>query len=238
MTTQVHQEKAFALSVAGASVARKLIVSLSGLFLILFLMVHLGVNLTMYGGADTYNTIAHWMGTNPFILAMRPLLVLGFLAHIVISALLWTGNLRARPQRYAKFDPAGGSTWSSRNMLVLGAMVMLFVALHLSSFSIKLTFGSPPYTEVAGAAVKDVHGLVTARFSLWWYTTLYVVAIAMLGLHLSHGFQSAIQTLGLSDARWRRRWSCLGNIYAVVVAVGFASLPVFHFIQARMSSAP
>lgn len=238
MTTQTHPDRAFALPVPGVSVARKVIVSLSGLFLILFLVVHLSVNLTMFGGADIYNTVAHWMGTNPFILAMRPLLVLGFLAHIVISALLWTGNLRARPARYAMVDAAGGSTWASRNMLVLGALVILFLALHLSSFSIKLTFGSPPYTEVGGAAVKDVHGLVTARFALWWYVSLYLVAIVMLGLHLSHGVQSAIQTLGLSDARWRRRWMCLGNIYAIVVAVGFASLPVFHFIQARVSSAP
>jgi succinate dehydrogenase / fumarate reductase, cytochrome b subunit len=238
MTTQTHPDRAFALPVPGPSVARKVVVSLSGLFLILFLVVHLSVNLTMFGGADTYNTVAHWMGTNPFILAMRPLLVLGFLAHIVISALLWTGNLRARPTRYATVDPAGGSTWASRNMLVLGALVILFLALHLSSFSIKLTFGAPPYTEIAGAKVKDVYGLVTARFALWWYVSLYVVAIVMLGLHLSHGVQSAIQTLGLSDARWRRRWTCLGNIYAIVVAVGFASLPVFHFIQARVSSAP
>lgn len=221
-----------------ASVGRKLLVSLTGLFLVVFLIVHLGVNLTLVAGRDAYNAAAHFMGTNPLILAMRPVLALGFVLHIAVSAWLWVGNRGARPERYAVVDHAGSSAWAARNMLVLGALVVAFLALHLSSFSLRLAFGDPPMTELHGVAVKDVYALVTARFGVAWYSALYVAAIALLGLHLSHGAQSALQTLGLSDAGWRGRWSLLGNLYAMIVAVGFAFLPVFFFVRAQMGVTP
>lgn len=238
MTALTQGERAVVPPLPRASVGRKLIVSLSGLFLIVFLVVHLGVNLTLLAGRDTYNAAAHFMGTQPAILAMRPVLVLGFLVHLGMSAWLWAGNLNARPQRYAVVDHAGGSTWAARNMLILGALVFAFLALHLSSFSIRLAFGSPPTTELHGVVVKDVYALVTTAFAVWWYSALYVVATVLLGLHLSHGFQSAFQTLGLSDALWRRRWTALGNLYSVVVAVGFATLPLFFFVRALMGIMP
>jgi succinate dehydrogenase / fumarate reductase cytochrome b subunit len=219
-------------------VARKLVVSLTGLFLIVFLVVHLGVNLTLFVGPDTYNAAAHWMATQPAILAMRPVLALGVLLHLAVSVWLWAGNLKTRPQGYSVVDPAGGSTWAARNMIVLGAVVLLFLLVHISTFSLRLTFGSPPLTQLHGVEVKDAYALVTAGFGVAWYSALYVVAIAFLGLHLSHGFQSALQTLGLSDARWRRRWTLLGNAYAVIVAVGFASLPVFFFLRAQLGGTP
>ena len=238
MSATTHQEGALTVPFPKASVGRKLLVSLSGLFLVVFLVVHLGVNLTLYAGRDTYNTAAHWMATNPAILAMRPLLASIVLLHLVVSTWLWARNLKARPQRYEVVDPAGGSTWAARNMLVLGALILLFLALHIPTFSLRLAYGSPPMTELEGRMVKDVFALVTASFGVWWYAGLYFTAIVLLGLHLSHGFQSALQTLGLSDARWRRRWTVLGNVYALVVAAGFASLPLYFFVQAQMGNTP
>ncbi len=219
----------------GASVGRKLVVGISGLFLVLFLVVHLVVNLTLLAGPETYNTVAHWMGTNPAVLGMRPVLVLGLLLHIAVSMYLSVSNLRARPRRYLKVDPAGGSTWASRNMFILGVCIILFLALHLSSFSIRMTFGSVDMVEISGVLMKDAYALVTTRFSLWWYVSLYSVAMVLLGLHLAHGVQSSLQTIGLNDHRWRERWASLGLAYAVVVAVGFAILPIYFFVQAQMS---
>lgn len=221
----------------GASVGRKLVVAVSGLFLVVFLVVHLVVNLTMFAGAETYNQVAHWMGSNPAIQVMRPVLALGILVHLVLSAQLAISNWSRRPQGYLMVDPAGGSSWASRNMLALGVLIILFLALHISSFSIRMTFGSPPVTEIAGETMKDAYSMVTAKFSLWWYVGLYTVAMISLGLHLAHGFQSAIQTIGFSDHRWRGRWMALGYAYSIVVAVGFAVLPLYFFIQAQMSSA-
>lgn len=238
MSATTRQERALKLPFPEASVGRKLLVSLSGLFLIVFLVVHLGVNLTMYLGRDAYNAAAHWMATNPAILVMRPILALGVLLHIVVCTWLWAANLKARPQGYAVVDRAGNSTWAARNMIVLGALILLFLLLHISTFSLRLTFGSPPMTELEGRAVKDAYALVTASFGVAWYSAAYVVAIVLLGLHLSHGFQAALQTLGLSDALWRRRWVVLGNVYAVLVAAGFASLPIFFFLRAQMGGTP
>jgi len=238
MSATTHQERALTLPFPKASVGRKLLVSLSGLFLVVFLVVHLGVNLTLYLGRDVYNAAAHWMATNPAILLMRPVLALGALLHIVVSTWLWAANLKTRPQRYEMVDRAGGSTWAARNMIILGALVLLFLVLHVSTFSLRLTFGSPPLTELDGRVVKDAYALVTASFGVWWYATVYVAAMVLLGLHLSHGFQSALQTLGLSDARWHRRWTILGNVYAVIVAAGFASLPLYFFVLAQMGNTP
>jgi succinate dehydrogenase / fumarate reductase, cytochrome b subunit len=215
----------------GSSVGRKLIVGLSGLFLIIFLVVHLLVNLTMYAGPDTYNAVANWMGSNPGILALRPVLALGLLIHVAVSVHLAVTNRRSRPQGYEVLDAGASSTWASRHMLVLGALIIAFLALHLSSFSIRMTFGTPPLTEVAGVLMKDAYAMVTARFGLWWYVALYTVAMILLGLHLSHGFQSALQTMGLSNQRWRGRWGAAATAYAVIVAAGFASLPLYFFIR-------
>ena len=238
MTATPTQARRVTLPVPRASVGRKLLVSLSGLFLVVFLLVHLGLNLILYLGPDAYNGAAHWMATHPAILAMRPILAVGVVLHVGFSVWLWAGNLRARPERYARVDPAGGSSWAARNMLVLGVLVLLFLALHVSTFSLRLAFGAPPVTELSGVLVKDVYALVTSAFAVWWYSAIYVVAVLFLGLHLSHGVQSGLQTLGLSNAVWRRRWSCVGNLYAVAITAGFVSLPVFFFLQAQMGNAP
>ena len=221
-----------------ASVGRKVVVALSGLFLVVFLAVHLVVNLTLLAGAETYNSAAHWMGTTPAILAMRPVLALGFLVHILLSVALFVRNRTVRPVRYAMVDPAGGSTFAARNMILLGVVLVLFLALHLSSFWLRLTFGEPDMTVVGGIQMKDAYSLVAARFALWWYVALYVVALVALGLHLAHGVSSAIQTLGLQNERWRQRWLWVGRVTATVVVLGFAVLPITFFVQAQMSGAP
>lgn len=219
----------------GASVGRKFVVALSGLFLVTFLTVHLVVNLTMLLGAEVYNSAAHWMGSNPAVQAIRPLLVAGLLVHIALSAYLAWINFAARPTRYAVVSPAGGSTWQARHMFLLGSLLVLFLALHLSSFAIRMTFGSPDPFLIDGVVMKDAYTLVTERFALWWYVALYVVAMVVLGLHLAHGVQSALHTLGLTNERWQRRWLVVGRVYAIVVAGGFALLPVYFFLQAQMS---
>lgn len=237
MALQTTQGGAFTLTACRLSVGRKVLVALSGMFLMVFLVVHLGINLTLLCGARTYNALAHWMGTTPVIVVLRPVLFLGVVVHVILSVGLWLGNLRSRPERYSVVDPAGGSTWSSRNMLVLGVLVFLFLVLHIASFSIPLTLGSPDRVVVEGVVMKDAYALVSASLGQWWYGLLYVLAAVFLGLHLSHGFQSALQTVGLSDASWRGRWTVLGNVYAVLVAAGFAILPVYFVVQSLVGGA-
>ncbi len=215
----------------GASIGRKLIVAVSGLFLILFLAVHLVVNLTLLAGQETYNMVAHWMGTNPAVSVIQPVLTAGLLVHIGYSAYVSLSNWRARPQPYYWSDPAGGSTWASRNMLLLGGLILAFLVLHISSFSIRVKLGDAPMADIGGVMTKDLYAMVTARFELGWYVLTYVVAMFFLGLHLAHGFHSGIQTLGLSDGTWRNRWVLLGTGYSIVIAAGYMLLPIYFFLR-------
>jgi succinate dehydrogenase / fumarate reductase cytochrome b subunit len=108
--------------------------SLSGLFLILFLLVHLGVNLTLFAGRDAFNEASHFMATNPIIQPMQFVLAAGFIVHIIMGIRLELKNRAARPVKYVKNNPAANSRWASRNMIITGLMVLLFIVIHLKDF--------------------------------------------------------------------------------------------------------
>lgn len=218
-----------------ASVGKKFIVSLSGLFLITFLLVHLAVNLFLLFGPDAYNQAAHFMATNPLIKVMEPMLALGFLLHILYTIVLTIANQRTRPQNYSMVDPSEASTWPSRNMFVLGGLIIFFLVIHLSNFWVKMKFGDMDYVLVGGVAMQDAYTLVSNKFAIWWYDLLYVVGAIFLGLHLSHGFQSAFQTIGLNNQLWRKRWTFLGIVYSVLIAAGFSIIPLYFLIKAYIS---
>lgn len=217
-------------SFLNASVGRKFLVSISGLFLIMFLAVHLTVNLFLIAGQEAYNMAAHFMVTNPAIKVMQPLLAAGFLLHIAYSAFITFTNQGTRPQKYAMVDQRETSSWPSRNMFVLGSLILIFLVLHLSNFSFKMKFGEMIYTEHGGVMVKDAYSLVTGKFVIWWYALIYMAGAVFLGLHLVHGFASAFQTLGLSNHLWYRRLTVAGFVYAVIVAGGFAFIPLWFLV--------
>ncbi|TVR71714.1 MAG: succinate dehydrogenase [Marinilabiliales bacterium] len=214
-------------SFLNASIGRKFLVSISGLFLITFLAVHLTVNLFLLVGQEAYNMAAHFMATNPAIKIMEPALALGFLLHIVVSAYLTLTNQGTRPQRYSMVDQRKTSSWPSRNMFILGLLILIFLALHLSNFWYKMKFGGVTYIEYDGVQVQDAYTLVTGKFIIWWYALIYVAGAVILGLHLLHGFQSAFQTLGLSNQLWHKRLTVIGTVYALIIAAGFAIIPVW-----------
>ncbi len=204
-----------------SSIGKKLFMSITGLFLITFLLVHLTANLFLFGGRETFNSAVEFMDTNPVIQLMQPILALGFLLHIIYSVILSIQNLKARGKdRYAKVDQSNSSTWASRNMLVLGILVGSFLFLHLTDFFIPMKFSEVP----------DVYTLVTKRFGLWYISIPYIIGIIALGLHLHHAFWSAFQTIGLSNDIWRKRLSVLGDIFAIIIATGFSVIALYFFI--------
>jgi len=213
-----------------ASVGKKFLVSISGLFLIMFLAVHLTVNLFLLAGQESYNMAAHFMATNPAIKIMEPMLAIGFLLHIGYSAFLTFTNQAARPEKYVMVDQRETSSWPSRNMFVLGGLIFLFLVLHLSNFWVKMKFGEMSYIEYGGVMVQDAYTLVSGSFTIWWYVLAYVTGAVFLGLHLLHGFQSAFQTLGLNNHIWHRRLIIIGNIYSIVIAAGFSIIPLYFLI--------
>lgn len=218
-----------------ASIGRKFIMSITGLFLVMFIAVHLTVNLFLIfdDSGDLFNQAAHFMVTNPVIRIVEPLLGLGFLVHILWSFYLEYQNWRARPVKYSKTNSGDSSTWASRNMLILGALVLVFLIIHIINFYWVIRFtGNVQEVIVNGEHMEDTYSLVAGLFkSSVLYDIIYVVAGILLGLHLSHGFWSAFHTLGLSNTHWMIRLQLIGKIYAIVVAAGFSVIPLYFLIK-------
>lgn len=207
-----------------SSIGKKLIMSLSGLFLIMFLLVHLTINLLLLAGPEVYNAAAHFMGHNIIMKILEPILGAGFIIHIVYSLILYFQNLKARPVRYKVVDQSESSTWSSRNMVILGVLILAFLGIHLVNFFYKIKFTDMKMTE---------YDLVTGMFTVeyGYIVAIYVVGAIFLGLHLYHAFHSALQTLGLNNSIWRKRWSVIGLIYSLVIGIGFAIIPLYFIIK-------
>ena len=219
-------------NVFSSTIGKKLIMSLSGLFLITFLLVHLSANLTMLVSSDLYNEGCHFMATNPFIKIMEPVLALGFFVHIVYALILTLRNMKSRPVGYAVKKDCNSSTWSSRNMLILGAFLVTFILVHMMNFWWKMKIsGDIGMTTVNGVEMHDGFTLVTSLFQIWWYDVIYIASFVFLGLHLTHGFWSAFQTVGLNNNKWYPRLKTIGTIYAIIVVGGFTIIPLFFLLQ-------
>jgi succinate dehydrogenase cytochrome b subunit len=218
-----------------SSIGQKLFMSITGLFLIIFLLVHLTVNsfLVFDCTGELFNKGAHFMVTNPIIRIVEPVLFLGFILHIIYASILTLQNQSARPVGYKKVDAGKSSKWVSRNMYVLGGFVFIFLAIHIANFYYKMRFGcmEDMMVEYDGVEMENAFLLVSALLSQWWYSILYVAGAIFLGLHLHHAFWSAFQTIGLSNDKWRKRLEVIGDIYAVIIALGFAFIAIFFLIK-------
>lgn len=220
--------------------------SITGLFLMLFLLVHLTMNLTLmlngvslfgttWGEGELYNVGAHFMISNPLVRIMEPLLAAGFIFHIVYATIITLRNRTRRPIGYASTGENHLTSWSSKNMYILGFMLLCFLALHIMHFFYDIRFtSSVPTVVVKGVEMENTYVLVKSLFTQgtlgYIYSFVYVVAAVLLGLHLSHGFWSAFQTVGLNGRKWIGRLEVVSKIYAVVVALGFALIPIYFVV--------
>lgn len=213
-----------------SSLGRKMIVALTGLALIGFVLGHMAGNLQVFLGRDALNAYAKSLqDLGGLLWVVRGGLLAVFVAHVVVALKLNAENRAARPTGYAH----GGVVQASpgvRTMVLTGLTVLAFVAYHLAHF----TFGAvhaDHYGVPADALGRhDVFGMVVAGFSDPLVAGLYLVAIALLAVHLSHGFQSVFQTLGLTGARYESLIKCAGRGLAVLVFLGNASIPLAIFL--------
>lgn len=214
-------------NIFSSSIGKKIVMSLSGLFLIAFLLVHMIANLFIFVGADAYNEVCHFMDTNPLIKLMVPFLALGFAVHIIYAFILTIHNRKARPVKYVCKDLKGSSTFASRNMLVLGIIVLGVLAIHLNDFWAEMQM----QTLILGnhENLTAPYELVVNKFSNPCFVALYVVWVVALWFHLTHGFWSAFQSVGLSNNIWISRLKCAAKLYAFVVAVVFIAIPLYVF---------
>lgn len=220
-----------------ASIGRKFLMSVTGIFLLLFILVHLTINLLLIFD-DTgalYNQGAHFMVSNPLIRVVEPVLALGFVIHILWSLLITWQNWKARPVKYKRMDSSSASSWSSRNMLILGSLVFVFLAIHIVNFYIKIRFTGSPLLEegISGeGGMENTYALVKALFTgSLWYCLLYITGAVLLGLHVTHGFWSAFQTIGFNNKHWINRLLWIARIYAILVATGFSIIPLYFIIK-------
>ena len=220
-----------------ASIGRKVFMSLTGLFLISFLTLHLTLNLLLIFD-DTgvlFNQAAHFMATNPLIKIMEPILALGFIIHIIWAGWITLDNMRARPQGYASGDQLLKWWAPSKNMFILGGMILVFLVLHIFNFWVKLKLtGDPTLSKPTGTGIEmhNTYELVKTLFvNFPLYDVLYIIGGILVGLHISHGFWSAFQTIGLSNINWMKRLKCLANLIGIIFAVGFSAIPIYFLLK-------
>lgn len=188
--------------------------ALTGLLLCGFLVAHLAGNLLIFDSSDAFNSYAKALEENPLLpLAEMGLLAL-FALHIATGLWVWAGSRGARGGRYAVRASAGGSSWGSATMIASGVLLAAFVVVHVRTFR---------FAEDR----SDLYELVLEAFRSRPYALFYVAAMAALALHLSHGFQSAFQTLGASHPRLTPALRGFGWLFAAGVAAGFASIPLW-----------
>jgi succinate dehydrogenase / fumarate reductase cytochrome b subunit len=200
-----------------SSIGKKIMVALAGLLLCGFLVTHLLGNLFLFVGAPAFNHYATTLEHNPLLPLAEIGLAALFLVHIALATRAWLANRAARPIGYQSYSGKGARTPGSRSMAVTGSLVLAFLIIHLRSFR----FAEKTIREA------DMYQLVTSAFTSPLYAGFYVLALIGLGLHLSHGFQSAFQTLGVNHPRYTPTIKRLGLAFAVLIALGFASMPIY-----------
>jgi len=213
-----------------STIGRKLVMSLTGLFLIIFLVVHLAGNFQLLAddGGLAFNEYAKFMTSNPLIKFTSYGLYAFILIHILMSIALAVKNKKARPVGYDKVKGSANSSFSSRNMGILGFIIFVFLVIHMRSFWYEMHWGS---IQLDSAGNKDLYSVVNAAFSEWWYVALYVVCMVGLAFHLSHGFSSAFQTLGINHKKYTPFIKKLGIVYAILIPAAFAIIPLIMFFN-------
>ncbi len=215
-----------------SSIGRKVIMSLTGIFLMLFLIVHLAGNLQLLipDEGEKFNLYAKMMTTNPIIKVIAYGNYFFILLHAVQGILLWSKNRSARRTRYAVATGAS-SSFASRNMGWLGVVIFVFILVHMGQFWFKMKFGDLPSVNYGQYAdgVKDLYTPVAYAFKQWYFVTFYVISMVVIAFHLNHGFQSAFQTLGLNHRKYTPTIKVVGSIYSILVPLGFAIIPIFFF---------
>src|SRR5690606_30063221 len=214
-----------------SSIGRKIVMSLTGLFLISFLVVHAIVNgLIFYNdGGETFNIGAHFMGTNPVIRTLEIVLILSFLVHIYQGIHLWKKNRDARPQRYVYKKSNRQAPWYSRSMTLLGTLILLLLVVHTSNFWIPNRVHQFQYGEEL-----PLYEMMIEKFQFPIEVIIYLLGCFSLFWHLLHGFRSALTTLGLTHTKWDApvRILCVG--FSIVIPAFLALMPVaiyFKWIQ-------
>ncbi len=217
-----------------STLGRKVLMSLTGLFLISFLLIHLMGNLQLlkHDNGEAFNRYAEFMGHNPLIQTISKLNFGFIILHIIISLILTLRNRDARgPEGYRANAKKKSSIWASRNMGILGTLILIFLVIHLKSFWAESKFGDLKTATYGDENYGDLYAVTVEWFNIGWYVALYVFCMAALAFHLWHGFASAFQTLGLRHQKYTPLITFVGRTFAIVVPALFAWIPVAMYLH-------
>ncbi|GJM33074.1 MAG: succinate dehydrogenase [Saprospiraceae bacterium] len=208
--------------------------SLTGLFLISFLVIHLIGNLQLLidDEGEKFNLYAEFMTTNPVIKTVSYLLYFSILLHAVQGWMIWRKNRAARGQGYAvkvTRGAKGNSPKVAKAMGWIGTVVFIFLLLHLYQFWFQMKLDVIEYVEYNGESVKDLYSLVSVTYEDITFVIIYVLSMAVIAFHLLHGFQSAFQTLGLNHKKYTPFIKTVGTLYAILIPLGFAIIPLYMY---------
>jgi succinate dehydrogenase / fumarate reductase cytochrome b subunit len=215
-----------------SSIGQKVIMSLTGLFLVLFLIVHLIGNLQLLydDGGMAFNGYAYFMTHNPVIKLTSYGLYFFILLHAVQGILIWLKNKKSRAVGYKK-NSTEGNSFASRNMAYLGLLILVFLGIHMGDFWFKMKRGQLEMITHPDFDFKiaNLYGAVEASFAEWWIVLIYVISMIGLAYHLNHGFQSAFQSLGIRHPKYTPIIEFIGKVFSVLVPVLFAVIPIYYF---------
>lgn len=212
-----------------SSIARKVVMALSGLFLVFFLGQHFVINIMSVIAPDTFNTWSHFMGYNPLVqYILQPILIAGVIVHFVMGIALEIQNNGARSVKYAKYKGGANASWISRNMIITGLVVLAFLGLHMYDFWIhEMAY---KYIEVRPEDPTRYYAETVEKFEPLLRTVLYVISFGLLALHLLHGFASSFQSMGLNN-KYTPAIKTFTKIYAIAIPLGFALIAIYHHLN-------
>ncbi|WP_413943719.1 succinate dehydrogenase cytochrome b subunit [Bdellovibrio sp. HCB-162] len=214
----------------GSTVGKKYLMGITGLIWAGFVLAHMAGNLLIFVSHDAYNAYGHAITSGNIIYVAETVLVLALIVHVYTAFSLTAANRASKGSKYAV--AASGkkkATLASRTMAVQGSLILVFVILHLITFK----YGTHYETTVNGVVMRDLARLMEEVFQSPGYVAWYVVALILLGFHLSHGVGSTFQSLGLMEGTYRNTWKKLSYAYAFVVALGFIAQPLYLFLIAH-----
>jgi len=217
-----------------SSVGRKVVMALSGLFLLVFLLQHLVINLLSVISPEAFNDASHFMGTNAIVqFVAQPILIAGILIHYAMGIILTMKNKKARPIGYIVDNQAANSSWVSRNMIVTGIVIFLFLILHMGQFwlheiQVKFLGGDWSGLDKATGELRYWAELNGKFGGEYLYAGVYTLAFVFLGLHLAHRFASTFQSVGFRHSKYTPALVKFGKIYSVVVPLLFIVIAWYH----------
>jgi succinate dehydrogenase cytochrome b subunit len=220
------------MGITQTTLIKKILMALTGLFLAFFLIIHLLGNLQLLlpeeVGHTQFNAYSHFLSGNILIKIISYVLYASILYHVFDAAWITLTNRKASDKNYNSDNRAEVSGWISRNMGILGTLILIFLVIHFKDYWYIYKFGSPP---VDAAGNKDLYLIVVASFKEWYYVAGYVMAIIALGIHLLHGISSAFRTLGVYHPKYIRWLKYLGYIFSILITIGFAIIPILIYIK-------